>query len=108
MISFKILNGATPKSGEFLCKTCTHGKHTMTENGRERMTCNRNFYNPVEIQERIVSCSTYYNKSLTQLADMEQIAWVVVTKGSRVMGFERLTKLRSEGRDTGPQVPPSA
>lgn len=105
MISFKIMNGQTPQSGVFLCKTCTHGKYTISENGQERMICNRNFYGPVEINERIVSWSTYYNKALTQLAEMEQLAWVIVTKGGRVMGFERLTKLRADGRDTGTQVP---
>lgn len=79
----KVLGGTT-KGSENLCRTCRYGQVARGTNNEEYVNCQR-FDRSFTFQ--VAECNQYENKNTPTLYEMEEIAWRVVTKGSRVLGF---------------------
>ncbi len=83
-MSNKIHQGTGRLTGTPLCDSCTH----FMERGNQR-ECNYSYSKPLILKSAIYNCSVYYNKSMTSVRDMYDIAWELKTdkkKGS--VGFQ--------------------
>lgn len=100
----KVLDGTPRGDKPFLCKTCIHGLEMRGENNEHSIHCTFNFrLNPL-VTFKVTDCNKYYSTANGSLKAMEEIAFILISKkGGREFGFERLSKLREEGKE-----PPNA
>ena len=86
---FKIHNGTERNDRPNLCKTCYCGQVFIgRDTGKQTVICNKPTP-AVLMQEAVVSCTGYYDRTQPSLSDMQDIAWTVNTdKSGRTVGFK--------------------
>jgi hypothetical protein len=83
-IAIKI-QGGTTRSDVNLCRSCKHAFIRRGINNHEKVSCNRDDSHAVPFE--VAECNEYHNANQPYLSEMEEIAWRVITKGTRVVGF---------------------
>lgn len=83
-----------------LCDTCKHS--TIARNDSQALVyCTAMGMDGTRINFPVTDCSAYYHKKEAALYQMEEIAWILVTrKSGKEVGFvtaERYEKLKKEG-----------
>jgi hypothetical protein len=96
MSLLKVLDGTPRGDAPFLCKSCQFSVCIKGAEGQEYIKCNV-LTNTITF--KVIECNNYLSKKDPSLGAMESIAWVVVTKGTRVMGFERLIDRQRAGKE---------
>ncbi len=98
LVVFKIHNG-TQRSTVSLCVSCRLAhRYVGSQSGRETVRCNANYQHSIEMREPVGQCSVYQNKNLPTLADMNEIAWTLMTdKGGRKLGFQAPDRRDGQG-----------
>ncbi len=87
MVTIKVKDG-TPQGTETLCVTCRWA-HIVKgfSSSQKQIRCGWLAYNP-PVKFPVSQCSTYDDKRLPSKRDMEQIAWILLTKkAGRTIGF---------------------
>jgi len=91
-----IKNG-TPLHGESLCATCMHAHTVKGYSESEEMVVCQATYPEQRIEFRVRECSGYIETKRQTLRQMEDIAWVLVPRGSkRKAGFVPASELRGD------------
>lgn len=87
-IMFKIHEGTSRLAEGNLCNSCRYSS-IRVDNAGEHVRCSGSGgFMPEFPKGKVVSCNSYYNRTLPSLASFEEIAWELKTdKGGRVMGF---------------------
>jgi len=100
MVTIKVKDG-TPQGAATLCVTCRWA-HIVKgfSSSQKQIRCGWLAYNP-PVKFSVSQCSTYDDKRLPSKRDMEQIAWVLLTKkAGRTIGFVTAKQFREiEGDD---------
>ena len=100
MVAIKV-KGGTPQGAETLCRTCRWA-HIVRGFGvsQERIHCHWLADDP-RVPFPVSQCTSYDDKRIPSRRDMEQIAWVLLTKGAgRTIGFVTPKRFREiEGHD---------
>jgi hypothetical protein len=100
MVTIKVKDG-TPQGAETLCVTCRWA-HIVKgfSSSQKHIRCGWLAYNPL-VKFPVSQCSTYDDKRLPSKRDMEQIAWILLTKKTgRTIGFVTAKQfLEIEGDD---------
>jgi hypothetical protein len=107
MVTIKIKDG-TPEGGQPLCKTCRWAHIVKGFSvSQEQIRC-KSLRNHPLVPFAVNDCSSYDDKQLPSRWDMEQIAWVLLTKKTgRTIGFVTAKQFRQiEGDDA--QIIPAA
>jgi len=92
---FKVHNGTRPDGLHPLCYTCSRGTIMRgAAESREEIYCGSiNEF----IKTRVVECTGYQDKRLTDLWDMRQAAWILSTdKAKNKIGFAPYVKWKEE------------
>ena len=55
--------------------------------GSERILCFANG-NGFEVEDKVVECTQYANKTQKSLYDLKEIGWVLNMKGKTILGFK--------------------
>jgi hypothetical protein len=107
MVTIKV-KGGTPEGAQSLCVTCRWA-HIVKGFGvsQEKIRCCWLAYNP-PVPFPVSQCSSYDDKRIPSKRDMEQIAWILMTKkAGRTIGFVTAKEFRQiEGDDA--QIIPAA
>jgi hypothetical protein len=107
MITIKIKSG-TPAGAQTLCTTCRWA-HIVKGfcASQERICCRWLTYDPV-VSFPVSECSSYDDKRIPSVRDMEQIAWILLTKKTgRHIGFVTAKQFREiEGHNA--EIVPAA
>lgn len=96
------VQGGTPFHGNSLCSTC-HNAHRIQGMAvsEETVFCNANGHSK-KIPYPISKCSEYSDERLPTLYEMREIAWQIVTKSNRTIGFvsaKEFKKMKYEMED---------
>jgi len=100
MVTIKVKDG-TPQGTETLCVTCRWARIVKGFRlSHEEIHCGWLSRNPL-MQIPVSQCSTYDDKRLPSKRDMEQVAWILLTKkAGRTIGFVTAKQFREiEGDD---------
>ena len=100
MVTIKIKDG-TPSGAETLCITCRWAHIVKGFSASQgEIYCRWLFRDPL-VKFPVSQCSSYDDKRLPGKRDMEQIAWILLTKkAGRTIGFVTLKQFREiEGDD---------
>ena len=107
MVTVRIKSG-TPKGAESLCNTCrwAHIVKGFLES-QETVRCKWVSEDPC-VEFPVSQCNAYDDKRIPSLWDMQQIAWVLVTKSAgRSVGFVTAKRFKHiEGEDA--EIVPAA
>lgn len=95
---FKIVKGTTTGDGTPLCHTCRWATIVRgPQLGHEIVSCAR--VSDDRITFPVVSCTSYLDRSLTSLRDMEDVAWILRSDARRKeIGFVRARDLKPRER----------
>lgn len=94
-MAIKIHQGTGKLTGRPLCDSCTH----FVERGNRR-ECNYSYARPLPLYSAVYNCSVYYNKTLTSVRDMYDIAWELKTdKKKGQVGFQPPSRTRDMDDD---------
>jgi hypothetical protein len=87
----------TPLHGESLCTTCTHAHIVKGYRESEEVVVCQATYPEQRIAFPVRECSGYIERKRQTLRQMEDIAWVLVPRGSkRRAGFVSAGELRGD------------
>ena len=107
MVTIKI-KGGTPAGTQTVCTTCRWA-HIVKgfSASQERIRCRWLSYDPV-VPFLVSECSSYDDKRIPSVRDMEQIAWILLTKKTgRHIGFVTAKQFHEiEGEDA--EIVPAA
>jgi len=108
MVTIKVKDG-TPQGAETLCVTCRWA-HIVKGFGasQEEIRCRFLMHDP-PVQFPVSQCSSYDDRHLPSKRDMEQIAWVLLTKkAGRTIGFVTAKQFREIEGDDAEIIPAAA
>lgn len=97
-MKFKILNGTPNHTDPSLCFSCSNGhviQGQTTSNMQVRCLAHISG-SPIRISEAIVRCSEYSRRWDTSLRDMKEIAYVLLTKKGKPIGFVSSREAKSK------------
>lgn len=98
-LKIKVIRGTPKHDGQSLCITCSNS--VVIEGFREndcRINCQKLYDSKhATIEFPVARCSGYEDKRLASKYEMEQIAWVLVTKGAgREVGFVKMSEMKKD------------
>lgn len=87
-MSIKIQGGTPYHGGKGLCHSCkfSHVYRAAAESDIV-VRCRASYEHPIFIHKPVVECSEYANKLEKSEYEMKQIAWVLISKGGKPIGF---------------------
>lgn len=92
------IDKASVDSSTDLCPSCMHCAIAIKRDNSEMRQCGY-FHKP--LNQPIAKCSKYYSSVAPSISGMEEIAWILKTSKSRVVGFmspsEYRKKMDSDG-----------
>ena len=101
-IVIKVQDGTVRSDTKTLCLSCIHGHVIRGRNNEQKIVCGRMMENGL-LNFPVVECNMYQDKSKPSLHDMEDIAWMLVTKkSSHAIGFVdpiEFNKIRDKDKD---------
>jgi len=99
-VRIKILGGTVKHGDTSLCLTCRHATVVIGTRLREEVVdCAMLAQGRSRISFAVTSCSSYSNKTLPSLREMEEIAWVLKTDPQRKsIGFVQSRQLKPHER----------
>jgi hypothetical protein len=108
MVTIKVKDG-TPEGAQSLCRTCRWA-HIVKGFGvsQEMIHCRWLAYDP-PVLFSVSQCNSYDDKRIPSKADMEKIAWVLMTKKpGRTIGFVTAKQFREIEGDDAEIIPAAA
>jgi hypothetical protein len=108
MVTIRVKDG-TPQGAVTLCVTCRWA-HIVKGFGvsQEEIRC-RFLMHDRPVQFPVSECNSYDNKRLPSKRDMEQIAWILLTKkAGRTIGFVTAKQFREIEGDDAEIIPAAA
>jgi hypothetical protein len=113
-MSLRRVYGGTPVGNESRCETCTHARIIQGYAESEQIVFCNSLWDPIRIPFKVRQCSSYEDKRLPDIEDLEEIAWPMTrpSSGPRA-GFVVASKANSarnkEDREKGePTESPAA
>lgn len=87
-MSLRRVYGGTPVGNESRCETCTHARIIQGYAESEQIVFCNSLWDPIRIPFKVRQCSSYEDKRLPDVDDLEEIAWPLVSKSAgRSAGF---------------------
>ena len=105
MVTIKVKDG-TPEGAQTLCVTCRWAHIVKGFSvSQEKIFCRWLMYDP-PVQFPVSQCSSYDDKRLPSKRDMEQTAWILLTKkAGRTIGFVTAKQFREVEGDDAEIIP---
>jgi hypothetical protein len=81
-MSLRKVYGGTPTGNESRCDTCTHARIIQGYAESEKIVFCNSLWDPIRIPFSVRQCSSYEDKRLPDVEDLEKIAWELRSKSA--------------------------
>lgn len=100
LMSLRRVYGGTPVGNESRCETCTHARIIQGYAESEQIVFCNSLWDPIRIPFKVRQCSSYEDKRLPDIEDLEEIAWPMTSKSAgRSVGFSIVNRAKATESD---------